>query len=149
MATTQDGSDPDCNLSLCYLPSHWSDPLVVFLFQSSIACARYSEVHGVQLTLALPLFKKKWCAACLLQKRISNGRTMEATPAHSVPLIPSLILSITHCFFFHPLSLSPLITHHSSHSLLSSSLFPSSFSDQSLLFVDSSDKLNMRDYPVL
>ena len=58
------------------------------------ACKRsgwYSELYGVQLTLALPLFKKKWRAACLLEKLVLNGHAM---------LHPRVLsLSFPHSFF--------------------------------------------------
>ena len=120
MAATQDGSDPDYNLSLCYLQSHGVILWSYFSFNLP------SPVPGT-----LNYMECSWL----------NGRTMEATPAHSVLSFPHSFpqsrtaasftsLSLSFTFFVSYLSVLrsdqslllitttshiPLITHHSSY----------------------------------
>ena len=126
--------------------------LSLFLFQSSIAFARYSALRGsAQRTGALDFFCKTHI------KRTRNGRcTRTLCLSHSLThsLNHTLLLLSPHCLFHSPLLYLAvlfsdqsylavlfsdqslllittthhiqLITHHSSHLLLSSRIFPSS-----------------------
>ena len=89
----------------------WSDPLF-FLFQSSIACARYSALRGVDLTLALPLpCKKNWCYSA----KIHVKWTRDGSYTRALCLSHSLTHSLTHTL----LLISPHCLFHSHYRTIS------------------------------